>query len=154
HDVGEFFTPYLMTAGLVSAFSAAFLAVVMRRRKRAAWIFNLICAGPLLLIYVLAIVLVDGYRRHPFNWVSTGLTGVFVLALLIGRPEFQAKGDRSNPRMALAVLVGGGLVCGSLGTALVSVTDTRTGSGLGDRIGYTLERLVTLAPSASEAAAV
>src|SRR3954447_6722156 len=37
HNAGEYFTPYLATAGLVSAVLASFLAVVMRRRKRAAW---------------------------------------------------------------------------------------------------------------------
>src|SRR5690349_16025154 len=47
HTLGEYFTPYLVTAGLVSSALAGFLAVVMRRRKRAAWIFNMLLAGAL-----------------------------------------------------------------------------------------------------------
>ncbi|MED7827476.1 hypothetical protein VXC91_37655, partial [Streptomyces chiangmaiensis] len=80
HNVGEFFTPYLATAGLVSAALALFLAVVMRRRKRAAWIFNMLLAGPLFTLYALALTQ-DAYRQHVFNWISTLLTGVFVVAL-------------------------------------------------------------------------
>src|SRR5437879_765650 len=36
HHSGEFFTPYLATAGLVSAALAIFFVLVMQRRKRAA----------------------------------------------------------------------------------------------------------------------
>lgn len=96
HNAGEFFTPYLATAGLVSAALALFLALVMRRRKRAAWIFNMLLAGPLFALYVLALTQAP-FRRHAFNWFSTLFTGLFVLALLLGRKEFRAVGDRSNP---------------------------------------------------------
>ena len=37
--------PYLLTAGFTSGAFALFLAVTMRRRKRAAWILNLVLCG-------------------------------------------------------------------------------------------------------------
>ncbi|MFF0225946.1 phosphatidylglycerol lysyltransferase domain-containing protein [Streptomyces sp. NPDC004629] len=147
HNAGEFFTPYLATAGLVSAALALFLAVVMRRRKRAAWVFNLLLAGPLCCLYAFALT-TDAYGRHLFNWLSAALTGLFVAALLAGRREFDAVGDRSNPRLALAVGAGGILVSGTLGTLLVSATNTRPGAGLQDRIAYTLLRGVSVGPLA------
>ncbi|MFG3586006.1 phosphatidylglycerol lysyltransferase domain-containing protein [Streptomyces sp. NPDC047990] len=147
HNAGEFFTPYLATAGLVSAALALFLALVMRRRKRAAWIFNMLLAGPLFALYVLALTQAP-FRRHAFNWFSTLFTGLFVLALLLGRKEFRAVGDRSNPRLALAVGAGGVLVSGVLGTLLVSATNKVSGAPLSDRIAYTLLRGVSVGPLA------
>lgn len=147
HNAGEYFTPYLATAALVSAALALFLATVMRRRKRAAWIFNMLLAGLLFVLYVLALTQ-EQYRRHAFNWFSVLLTGLFVVALLLGRREFTAVGDRSNPRLALAVLVGGVLVSGTVGTLLVSATNRVTGAPLGDRIAYTLLRGVSIGPLA------
>ncbi|MFD8734892.1 phosphatidylglycerol lysyltransferase domain-containing protein [Streptomyces sp. NPDC059618] len=147
HNGGEFFTPYLATAGLVSAALALFLALVMRRRKRAAWIFNLLLAGPLLALYGVALTQ-DRYQRHVFNWVSALLTALFVVALLLGRKEFHAVGDRSNPRLALAVGAGGLLVSATLGTLLVSATNRVSGTPLGDRIAYTLLRGISVGPLA------
>ncbi|MEU6480767.1 phosphatidylglycerol lysyltransferase domain-containing protein [Streptomyces sp. NPDC047017] len=148
HNGGSFFTPYLATAGLVSAALALFLAVVMRRRKRAAWVFNLLLAGPLLLLYVLALTQ-DRYRDHLFNWFSTALTALFVAALLIGRREFNAIGDRSNLRLALAVGAGGVLVTAGLGTWLVDATNKAHGSApLTEKVLYTLLRGVTIGPLA------
>jgi lysyl-tRNA synthetase class 2 len=147
HNGGEYFTPYLATAGLVSAALALFLALVMRRRKRAAWIFNLLLAGPLLALYTVALTQ-DRYQRHWFDWLSTLLTALFVAALLVGRKEFHAVGDRSNPRLALAVGVGGLLVCATLGTLLVSATNRVPGTPLGDRIAYTLLRGISVGPLA------
>ncbi|GGJ61053.1 phosphatidylglycerol lysyltransferase domain-containing protein [Streptomyces brasiliensis] len=147
HNAGEFFTPYLATAGLVSAALALFLAVVMRRRKRAAWVFNLILAGPLLCLYAFALTR-DPYREHLFNWLSALLTGLFVAALLLGRREFHAVGDRSNPRLALAVGTGGLLVSAGLGTLLVGATNKVSGASLADRIAYTLLRGVSVGPLA------
>ncbi|WP_443063721.1 phosphatidylglycerol lysyltransferase domain-containing protein [Streptomyces sp. NBC_00659] len=147
HNGGEFFTPYLATAGLISAALALFLALVMRRRKRAAWIFNLLFAGPLLALYTAALTQ-ERYRQHVFNWISALLTALFVLALLLGRKEFQAVGDRSNPRLALAVGAGGLLVSATLGTLLVSATNRVTGTPLSDRIAYTLLRGISVGPLA------
>ncbi|MET8248882.1 phosphatidylglycerol lysyltransferase domain-containing protein [Streptomyces sp. NPDC005202] len=153
HNAGQFFTPYLATAGLVSAALALFLAVVMRRRKRAAWVFNLLLAGPLFALYALALTQ-DPYRDHLFNWLSAGLTGLFVAALLIGRREFYAIGDRSNPKLALAVGVGGILVSGTLGTLLVDATNKVPGASLTDKIAYTLLRGVSVGPLADRLDAV
>lgn len=147
HNGGEFFTPYLATAGLISAALALFLALVMRRRKRAAWIFNLLLAGPLFALYVVALTQ-ERYQRHGFNWISALLTGLFVAALLLGRKEFHAVGDRSNPRLALAVGAGGLLVSATLGTLLVSATNRVSGTPLSDRIAYTLLRGVSVGPLA------
>ncbi|MYW46115.1 hypothetical protein GT346_23020, partial [Streptomyces sp. SID161] len=38
HSTEELFTPYLVTPGFASGVFALFLAVTLRRRKRAAWI--------------------------------------------------------------------------------------------------------------------
>ncbi|MFI1768659.1 phosphatidylglycerol lysyltransferase domain-containing protein [Streptomyces sp. NPDC020800] len=153
HNAGEFFTPYLATAGLISAVLALFLAVVMRRRKRAAWVFNLLLSGPLFGLYVLALTRAP-YREHVFNWLSVTLTGLFVAALLIGRREFEAIGDRSNPRLALAVGAGGTLVSGTLGTLLVHATNTLPGATLKDEIAYTVLRGVSVGPLADRVDAV
>jgi lysyl-tRNA synthetase class 2 len=147
HNGGEFFTPYLATAGLISAALALFLALVMRRRKRAAWIFNLLMAGPLLALYTVALTQ-DRYQRHVFNWISVLLTALFVAALLLGRKEFHAVGDRSNPRLALAVGAGGLIVSATLGTLLVSATNRVPGTPLSDRIAYTLLRGISVGPLA------
>ncbi|MFG2882046.1 phosphatidylglycerol lysyltransferase domain-containing protein [Streptomyces sp. NPDC048297] len=153
HNAGEFFTPYLATAGLVSAALALFLAVVMRRRKRAAWVFNLLLAGPLLGLYALALTR-SSYGEHVFNWLSAALTGLFVLALLVGRREFDAVGDRSNPRLALAVGAGGSLISATLGVLLVHFTNRFTGAGLRDEIAYTLLRGISVGPLADRVSAV
>ncbi|WP_416967080.1 phosphatidylglycerol lysyltransferase domain-containing protein [Streptomyces sp. 4F14] len=105
HNQADLFTPYLLTSGFSSGVFAAFLAVMMRRRKRAAWILNLGLGGAFLLLFSVALFLPE-VRRHPQNWVSFGVTAGFVAALLLGRREFYAKGDRANPR--LVALVGGG----------------------------------------------
>lgn len=96
HDVDEYLTPYLLTAGYTPAFLALFLAVTMRRRKRAAWLLNLVLAG-LYLLFLAAATAVPAFRGHPQNWVSLGITAAFCAALLAGRRAFRAKGDRSNP---------------------------------------------------------
>lgn len=153
HNAGEYFTPYLATAGLVSAALALFLAVVMRRRKRAAWIFNMLLAGFFCGLYVPALTQ-DPYRRHVFNWISTLLTGLFVAALLLGRKEFRAVGDRSNPRLALIVGTCGILVSGGIGTLLVRATNTLPGATLTDEIAYTLLRGISVGPLADRVDAV
>ncbi|WP_459179232.1 phosphatidylglycerol lysyltransferase domain-containing protein [Streptomyces sp.] len=144
HNINEFFTPYLLTAGFTSALLALFLGITMRRRKRAAWILNLVISGLYLLI--LALSLADPrVREHALNWVSLVLTAAFFAALLLGRREFRAKGDRANPRLAALVAVGGVVVGGLLATALVTVTNRAHGSTFGERFGYALLRVVSLA---------
>ncbi|MEW2622136.1 phosphatidylglycerol lysyltransferase domain-containing protein [Streptomyces sp. NPDC048106] len=143
HHVGAFFTPYLATGGLVSAALAIFLMLVMRRRKRAAWLTNILLAGPLFAVYAVGLTQ-DRYADHVFNWVSAALTGLFVAALLIGRREFNAVGDPANPKLALAVGAGGLLATGGLGTLLVHATNKLPGAGLTDEIAYTYLRGISV----------
>ncbi|WP_190121792.1 phosphatidylglycerol lysyltransferase domain-containing protein [Streptomyces inusitatus] len=146
HNVAEYFTPYLLTAGFASGVLALFLAVTMRRRKRAAWILNLVLGGGFLLLFALALALEEGFRGHPQNWVSLALTAAFVASLLLGRREFYAIGDRSNPKLAAAVATVGLLVTSLLAALLVTVTNTAdTGSTFLERWRYGVLRLISLA---------
>ncbi|MGW3492816.1 phosphatidylglycerol lysyltransferase domain-containing protein [Streptomyces sp. NPDC001020] len=122
HNQEDLFTPYLLTAGFASGVFTLFLAVTMRRRKRAAWILNLALSGSFLLLFAFAMSFPE-IRDYAQNWVSLLLTAGFVGALIVGRREFYAKGDRSNPRLAAAVAVGGLLVSSLLAALLVTVTN-------------------------------
>ncbi|MFD7088704.1 phosphatidylglycerol lysyltransferase domain-containing protein [Streptomyces sp. NPDC059896] len=144
HNVDNYFTPYLLTAGFASGAFTLFLAITMRRRKRAAWILNVVLAGSFLLLFSFVMVFPE-IRRYPQNWISLALTGVFVCALLLGRREFYAKGDRSNPRLAAAVAAGGLLAASLLAALLVTVTNTAAGpSSFTERWRYGTARLVSL----------
>ncbi|MGW0085880.1 phosphatidylglycerol lysyltransferase domain-containing protein [Streptomyces sp. NPDC003393] len=123
HNQQNLFTPYLLTAGFASGVFTAFLAVTMRRRKRAAWILNLGLSGSFLALFVFAHAAFPEVRGSAQNWVSLGLTAAFVAALLLGRREFYAKGDRANPRLAAAVAGGGALAASLLAALLVTVTN-------------------------------
>ena len=144
HNAGEFFTPYLLTASYAAAAFTAFMAVTMGRRKRAAWIFNLALVTPTALLYVYAMIFAE-FRSHAFNWFSTAVTVLLWLSLLFGRREYYAKGDRNNPKLAAAVLLGGGAVAVAIGTLLVSAFSSIGQSSIGDRVEYTLLRLASLA---------
>ncbi|MFI1099998.1 phosphatidylglycerol lysyltransferase domain-containing protein [Streptomyces melanogenes] len=148
HNTDDYFTPYLLDAGFASGVVTLFLAVTMRRRKRAAWILNLVLSGLVLLLYAFIMVFPE-LRGHAQNWVSLVLTAAFVLALLLGRREFYAKGDRSNPRLAAVVAGVGLLVTSLLATLLVTVTNTYEGSQHSTFLGrwrYGVMRLVSLVP--------
>ncbi|KOT96878.1 MULTISPECIES: phosphatidylglycerol lysyltransferase domain-containing protein [Streptomyces] len=147
HNDDEFFTPYLLTAGFFSGSVSVFLAVTMRRRKRAAWILNLLLAGLILALSALAMEL-PVYRQHIQNWFSVFVTAFFVAALIGGRREFHAKGDRSNPKLAASVAVGGFLTCSLLAAALVTVTNTDRDAERSDfleRWHYGALRMISLA---------
>ncbi|MFE3069795.1 phosphatidylglycerol lysyltransferase domain-containing protein [Streptomyces sp. NPDC059247] len=147
HNEADFFTPYMLTAGFASGVFTLFLAITMRRRKRAAWILNLVLSGLFLLLFALVMFLPE-IRQHTQNWISLVLTAAFVLALLLGRKEFYAKGDRSNPLLAGAVAVGGLLVTSLVAAFLVTVTNTSSAHpGFLERWRYGVMRLVTLASS-------
>jgi len=124
HNQEDLFTPYLLTAGFASGVFTAFLAITMRRRKRAAWLLNLGLSGAFLALLAFAMVFPE-IRRHPQNWVSLALTAAFVGALLLGRREFYAKGDGANPKLAAAVGAGGLLASSLLAALLVTVTNER-----------------------------
>ncbi|MFE2162712.1 phosphatidylglycerol lysyltransferase domain-containing protein [Streptomyces lydicus] len=147
HNIAEYFTPYLLTAGFASAAFSLFLSVTLRRRKRAAWILNLVLSGLLALLFAFSLVAAPEFRAHVQNWVSLALTVVFAAALVVGRREFYAKGDRSNPKLAAAVAAGGLLVTSLLAALLVTVTNTAqdASSTFVQRWRYGLMRLVSLA---------
>ncbi|MFE6743107.1 phosphatidylglycerol lysyltransferase domain-containing protein [Streptomyces tubercidicus] len=146
HNIAEFFTPYLLTAGFASAAFSLFLSVTLRRGKRAAWILNLVLSGLLTLLFALGMAVAPEFRGHVQNWVSLGLTALFAAALVAGRREFSAKGDRSNPKLAAAVAAGGLLAASLLAALLVTVTNTAAGSStFGQRWRYGLMRLMSLA---------
>ncbi|MES4889880.1 phosphatidylglycerol lysyltransferase domain-containing protein [Streptomyces sp. NPDC096012] len=147
HNQDDFFTPYLLTAGFASGVFTAFLAVTMRRRKRAAWILNLALSGAFLALFAFAMAFPE-IRRYPQNWISLALTAAFVGALLVGRREFYAKGDRSNPRLAATVAVGGGLLASLLAALVVTVTNQAPDaarSTFPERWHYGTLRLVSVA---------
>ncbi|QDY75309.1 phosphatidylglycerol lysyltransferase domain-containing protein [Streptomyces qinzhouensis] len=147
HNDDEFFTPYLLTPGFFSGFFSLFLAVTMRRRKRAAWILNLVLSGSTLLLSALALAR-PVYRQHAENWLAALVTALFVAALVAGRREFRAKGDRANPGLAAAVGVGGLLVGSLLAAAMVTVTNADSHPGRSDfseRWRYGVFRMFSLA---------
>ncbi|MGG8409986.1 phosphatidylglycerol lysyltransferase domain-containing protein [Streptomyces sp. 12297] len=146
HNIDDFYTPYMLTAGFASGMFTLLLAVTMGRRKRASWILNLVLSGLLLLGLGYGFSDED-ISRHPQNWVSLVLTGAFFLALLLGRREFYAKGDRSNPKLAAAVGVFGLLFTSLAAAVLVGLTNQAHGAGSSfmDRWRYGVMRLVTLA---------
>ncbi|MGW4054489.1 phosphatidylglycerol lysyltransferase domain-containing protein [Streptomyces sp. NPDC004779] len=145
HNEDNYFTPYMLTAGFASGVFTLFLAITMRRRKRAAWILNTALSGLFLLLFALVMFFPE-VRQHAQNWISLVLTAAFFAALLLGRKEFYAKGDRSNPLLAAVVAVGGLLVTSLLAALLVTVTNTASGHATFlERWRYGVMRLVTLA---------
>ncbi|MFI1585956.1 phosphatidylglycerol lysyltransferase domain-containing protein [Embleya sp. NPDC020630] len=145
HDTGEYYTPFLVTSGFTSAALAAFLAIMLSRRKRAAWAFTAILLVPSTAVYIWALWF-DDLRQHPFNWFSTILTFLICVALLLSFAEFGAKGDRGNVLKAGLVLAGGAVVGVVLGSTLVNATDDIADSSMSDRILYAVLRIFTLAP--------
>ncbi|WP_328453275.1 phosphatidylglycerol lysyltransferase domain-containing protein [Streptomyces sp. NBC_00386] len=147
HNTENYFTPYLLTAGFASGVFTMFLAITMRRRKRAAWILNSVLSGLFLLLFGIAMAFPE-IRQYAQNWVSLALTAAFVGSLAVGRREFYAKGDRSNPRLAAAVALGGLLVTSLLAALLVTVTNDAHDayrSTFLDRWRYGTLRLVSVA---------
>ncbi|MGD3105061.1 phosphatidylglycerol lysyltransferase domain-containing protein [Streptomyces sp. YGL11-2] len=147
HNVEEFFTPYLLTAGFASGAFSLFLAVTLRRRKRASWILNLVLSGLFLLVLLFAMVAAPEFRAHAQNWVSLVLTLLFAASLVAGRREFYARGDRANPRRA-ALTAAGGLLAASLLAALLVTATNGAAAGSStfvERWRYGLMRLVSLA---------
>ncbi len=155
HNEDDYFTPYMLTAGFASGVFTLFLAITMRRRKRAAWILNTVLCGLFLLLFALVMIFPE-VRQHAQNWISLALTAAFFLALLLGRKEFYAKGDRSNPLLAAVVAVGGLLVTSLLAALLVTVTNTATTgtSTFLERWRYGVMRLITLAADDSRFPAI
>ncbi|BFV59068.1 hypothetical protein KCMC57_up41720 [Kitasatospora sp. CMC57] len=141
---GEFFTPVLMTAGFTAALFAALLAVMLRRRKRAAWVVATVVVAGYAALFSLALAVLPEDRAHPFNWVSAGLTLAVLLTLLLGRPAFRARGEPGNLPLALTVLVGGGALLTGIGAVLLRLADQGTSPTWGASAKYVALRLVTL----------
>ncbi|MCY0943908.1 phosphatidylglycerol lysyltransferase domain-containing protein [Streptomyces antarcticus] len=167
HNTEDFYTPYLLTAGFASGLFSLLLAVTMGRRKRAAWILNLVLGGALLLAFATAAfapctqgelsLCYPEFRDHAQNWVSLGLTAAFVSSLWLGRREFYARGDRSNPALATLVAAVGLLVTSLVAALLVGVTNTDPDSSEATflaRWRYGVMRLITLAPDAQASRAI
>ncbi|WP_251093062.1 phosphatidylglycerol lysyltransferase domain-containing protein [Streptomyces sp. Caat 7-52] len=151
HNQDDFFTPYLLTAGFASGVFTAFLAITMRRRKRAAWILNVVTSGLFLALFAVAMAFPE-IRRYGQNWFSLALTAAFVGALLVGRREFYAKGDRSNPRLAATVAVVGGPAASLLAGLLVTVANQAPDaarSSFVERWHYGTLRLISVAAEES-----
>ncbi|WP_345290391.1 phosphatidylglycerol lysyltransferase domain-containing protein [Kitasatospora albolonga] len=142
---GEYFTPVLLTAGFTAALFAGLLAVMVRRRKRAAWLVTTVVVAGYAALCALALAALPEDRAHPFNWVSAGLTTALLLALLAARPAFRARGDRGNLAAGLTVLLGGGALMTGLGTVLLRLADEGEHPGWGDCAQYVALRLVTMA---------
>ncbi|MFF2505286.1 phosphatidylglycerol lysyltransferase domain-containing protein [Streptomyces sp. NPDC058067] len=152
HNTNDYFTPYLLTAGFASGVFTWFLAITMRRRKRAAWILNLVLSGLFLILFALVMFFPE-VRRYAQNWISLVLTAAFVAALLLGRREFYAKGDRSNAKLAAVVGLGGLLVTSLFATFLVTVTNEAHGedhSTFLERWRYGTLRLISVATDESK----
>ncbi|MEV6206029.1 phosphatidylglycerol lysyltransferase domain-containing protein [Kitasatospora sp. NPDC051914] len=140
---GDFFTPVLVASGFTGALFAGLLAVMLRRRKRAAWIVTTVLVALYTALFALALAYPD-YREHPFNWISALITVALLAALLIGRPVFTARGTRGNVLLAAVVLVAGGALLTVLGAAVVRATYPGTPPDWGDASLYVLLRLLTL----------
>ncbi|MFI1796043.1 phosphatidylglycerol lysyltransferase domain-containing protein [Streptomyces sp. NPDC020379] len=146
HNVDEFFTPYLLTAGFASALWSFVMAVTLRRRKRASWILNLVLSG-LFLVFMALLMTDPQFSRHGLNWFSLVMTGLFVAALITGRREFYAKGDRANPRLATLVAAGGLLITSLVAGLLVTATNEAADawrSTFWDRWLYGFMRLISI----------
>jgi lysyl-tRNA synthetase class 2 len=140
---GHYFTPFLLTASLVSAALAAFLAIMLRRRKRIAWWCTIVILGFTSLADVYWLT-EHAYRHHWFNWFAMGMTIGLLLCLVLGRHDFYAKGNQSNPKTALFVLVGGAAAATVIGVALLTWFGTTADASINARIEYTLLRLLTV----------
>ncbi|MEV4558985.1 phosphatidylglycerol lysyltransferase domain-containing protein [Kitasatospora sp. NPDC049285] len=140
---GEYFTPVLVTSGFTTALLAGLLAVMLRRRKRAAWLTALALTALHVAVYALALGFPE-YRAHPFNWVSTAVTLALLVVLWLGRAAFRVRGGRGNLSLAAAVLLLGGAALTFLGALAVRLSHADGVPSWGEAVGYVLLRLVTL----------
>lgn len=123
------------------------LASALRRRKRVAWwllVFEMVIAGPVgtyAIMWLAAPAAIAPIDQLP--WIYLVILGVLVVllaALCLARREFVAKGDPSNPKLALTVLATAVVVSITLGTTLVASTDSAPQTTLADHLLYTLQR--------------
>jgi lysyl-tRNA synthetase class 2 len=141
HNTGELFTPFMLFAGFGTAAAAVFMAMMLARRKRMAWLVFMALCGGYAALSVWGLFF-HGFRQHPFNWVSAAVTLAVLVCGALGRREFHGKGDAKNPLLALAVLGTGALLSVVVGTTLV--TAVGQDGDVGDRVWYVALRLATL----------
>ncbi|MDH6142514.1 MULTISPECIES: phosphatidylglycerol lysyltransferase domain-containing protein [Kitasatospora] len=142
-DSGEYFTPVLFTAGFTAALFAALLAVMLRRRKRAAWIVATAVVAGYAVLFGLALLALPEDRGHPFNWVSAALTASVLAALLLSRRVYQARGAHGNVLIGLSsAVVGAALVLG-LGAVLIRASSSPPVPDWDDSVRYAAIRLFT-----------
>jgi lysyl-tRNA synthetase class 2 len=140
---GDYFTPVLVTAGFTAALFTALLAVMLRRRKRAAWIVATAVVALYAALFAVALVVLPQDRMHPFNWVSAILTASVLAALLLSRRLYQVRGARGNVLLGLgSAVVGGALVLG-LGTVLIRTSGAPPAPDWDDSVRYAAIRLFT-----------
>ncbi|WP_079170316.1 phosphatidylglycerol lysyltransferase domain-containing protein [Mangrovactinospora gilvigrisea] len=145
HNNGNYYTPFLVTSGYVSAAFAIFFAVMLARKKRAGWIATMILLGGYSVLVIWSMYYPE-YRDHLFNWLSLAITLSLLVLAVLSRREFYAKGDPANPRTALIVVGSGALWAVLLGVTLVPITNSLKGVSLIDSVTYTVGRIITLAP--------
>ncbi|GGO85879.1 phosphatidylglycerol lysyltransferase domain-containing protein [Wenjunlia tyrosinilytica] len=142
HNSGQYFTPFMFFAGFSSAAAAIFLGMMLRRRKNAAWITVTGLVGGYVALSVWALCYHD-YSQHPFNWASTAVSLAVLVFTVLGRREFYAKGDRTNPLLASYVLGAGAAIAVLVGTTLVTAVGPDK-ADVNDRIMFVVLRMVTL----------
>ena len=123
------------------------LSPALRRRKRPAfWVFlaAFFLVGPI--GYSLVDLAFSGSQAFllsppipPMFWVACGIQVAVMAVVFWARPEFIAKGDPANPKLALGVLAGLFALSAVLGTTLVAATDSGH-SSLADHITYMLRQ--------------
>ncbi len=143
-QAGTVLTPFLFTPGLTAAVFAVLLAVMLRRRKRAAWLVAFALAALNSVGYALTLLSAPDFRVRPVNGLSTALTGLVAVALLVGRPACRVRGAHGNGPRGLAWLVGGGAVAVGLGALLVRAADSAPPADWTDCFGYAALRVFTL----------
>jgi lysyl-tRNA synthetase, class II len=129
---------------------ALMLSTALRRRKRPAfWVFLIVffLIGPIGgSLLDLAFSGNQAFLLGPIPtmfWVSCATQLVLMAIVVWARPEFVAKGDPANPKLALGVLAALFALSAVLGTTLVAATDSNRASSLADHITYTLRQTAT-----------
>jgi lysyl-tRNA synthetase class 2 len=143
-DNGEYVSAFLVSPGFTGAALAFVLSVGLRRRKRAAWIVTTVAAGAYTVGIAIAVGVMSGAQRHPFNWVSIALSALLLAALLVSRTAFNVRGERRNAALGLVSLVVGAVVAVGAGTLLTYATDQDPPGRWGPSARYATVRMLTL----------
>jgi lysyl-tRNA synthetase class 2 len=141
---GEYVTAFLISPGFTGAALALVLSISLRRRKRAAWIVTTALAVGYTLVIGGTIAAVRESRGHPVNWVSLGVTLLFLTALLVSRPLFNVRGERGNAALGLTSLLIGAVVAVGVGTLLVHATDQTPPRQWTSSLRYASVRVLTV----------